>query len=206
MMASPRWRVTLASAASTAVLVAAPLVGAQSAHAQSASPACHGYPPVSPRLTLSRTVVPAGGWLTFRGTCFIPFERVVAELHSHEVVLGNFRANAQGVVRGKVTIPRRTKPGYHTFELEGRKSRLELSARIKVLRVKHGHGHSGPERPGGSSGSNRNAGHDGRGNSHRPSALTAAGSERALPVGGIAAGLVAASGGTMLAVRRRRDS
>ncbi|MCX4579355.1 hypothetical protein OHB41_40495 [Streptomyces sp. NBC_01571] len=105
-----------------------------------------------------------------------------------------------------MTVPRRTKPGYHTFELEGRKSRLELSARIKVLRVKHGHGHSGPERPGGSSGSNRNAGHDGRGNAHRPSALTAAGSERALPVGGIAAGLVAASGGTMLAVRRRRDS
>lgn len=81
-----------------------------------------------------------------------PFELVVAELHSHGVVLGKFRANAKGVVTGRVTIPRRTKPEYHTFELEGRKTGLELTARIKVLRAKHRHshhehGHRGPSNP-----------------------------------------------------------
>ncbi|MFI8281414.1 hypothetical protein ACIGBH_42615 [Streptomyces sp. NPDC085929] len=97
---------------------------------------------------MSRTVVPAGDTLSFRGNCFAPYEWIVAELHSHEAVLGRFRANAQGVVRGKVTIPRKTKPGYHTFELEGRKSKLELSARIKVLRAKHEQGHTRPEQSG----------------------------------------------------------
>ena len=197
MTASPRWRVALASAASAAVLVAAPLVGAQTAHAQPPSPTCYAYPPVPPQLTLSRTAVPAGGTLTFRGNCFAPFERVVAELHSHEVVLGKFKADARGVVTGKVTIPRKTKLGYHTFELEGRKSGLELSARIKVLRAKHVQGHRGPEQSDWS---------DGRGNSHHRPALAATGSEQALAVSGIAAGLVAAGGGTMLAVRRRRSS
>lgn len=217
MTTSPRWRIALASAASAAVLVAAPLVGAQTAHAQPPSSTCYAYPPVPPQLTLSRTVVPAGGTLTFRGNCFAPFERVVAELHSHEVVLGSFRANAQGVVTGKVTIPRKTEPGYHTFELEGRESRLELFARIKVLGAKDEQGHSGPLRSGwplGSNGSDRLDGQggpgphdsDGQGNSHHPSALAVTGSEQALAVSGIAAGLVAAGGGTMLAVRRRRSS
>ena len=216
MTTSLRWRVALASAASAAVLVAAPPVEAQTAPAQLSSPTCHAYPPVPPQLTLSRTVVPAGGTLTFRGNCFTPFERVVAELHSHEVVLGRFTANAQGIVRGRVTIPRKTKPGYHTLELEGRKSRLELSARIKVLRAKHERGYGGPEQSSwshGSNGSDHLDGQggpglhdDGRGNSHHPSALVATGSERALAPGGIAAGLFAAGGGTLLAVRRRRSS
>ncbi|MER5379896.1 hypothetical protein ABT040_06370 [Streptomyces sp. NPDC002688] len=197
------------------MFVAAPLVGAQAAHAQPPSPTCQAYPPVPPQLTLSRTVVPAGDTLTFRGSCFAPFERVVAELHSHEVVLGRFRANAQGVVRGKVTIPRKTEPGYHTFELEGRTSRLELSARIKVLRAKHEQGHSGHYGwSDGSNGSHSAGGqgapgpHDsgGWGNSHHHSALAATGSDQAVAVGGIAAGLVAAGGAAIRAVRRRRTS
>ncbi|MET9405108.1 hypothetical protein ABZX90_04860 [Streptomyces sp. NPDC002935] len=170
-----------------------------------------------PQLTLSRTVVPAGDTLTFRGSCFAPFERVVAELHSHEVVLGWFTANAQGVVRGRVTIPRKTGPGYHTIELEGRRSRLELSARIKVLRAKHEQGHSGLGQYGwsdGSNGSDRAGGqggpgsHDsgGWGSSHHDSALAATGSDHAVAVGGIAAGLVAAGVAAMRAVRRRRSS
>lgn len=217
MMTSPRWRAALTSVASAAVLVAPPLVGAQTAHAQSPSRRCYAYPPVPPHLTLSRTVVPAGGTLTFRGNCFAPFERVVAELHSHEVVLGKFRANAEGVVKGKVTIPRKTKLGHHTFELEGRKSRLELSARIKVVRAKRQQGHREIEQSGWSDGSNGSDRHDGQGgpgphdsdgqgNSQQHPALAATGSEKALAVSGIAAGLVAAGGGTMLAVRRRRSS
>ncbi|WP_327249807.1 hypothetical protein [Streptomyces sp. NBC_01320] len=204
------------------MLVAAPMVGAQTAHAQPPSPSCFAYPPVPPQLTLSRTVVPAGGTVTFSGNCFAPFELVVAELHSHGVVLGKFRANAKGVVTGRVTIPRRTKPEYHTFELEGRKTGLELTARIKVLRAKHRHshhehGHRGPEQSHwyhGSNGSDRFDGQggsgphdsDGQGRSDHRSALAATGSEQALAVCGIAAGLVAAGGGTMLTVRRRRSS
>ncbi|MEV0412982.1 hypothetical protein AB0I68_19830 [Streptomyces sp. NPDC050448] len=202
------------------MLVAAPLVGAQTAHAQPPSPTCYAYPPAPPQLTLSGTVVPAGDTLTFSGNCFAPFEQVVAELHSHEVVLGRFRADAEGVVRGEVTIPRKTRPGYHTFELEGRKSRLELSARIKVLRVRHEQGDRGPEQSDWSDWSDwsNRSDHldgqggpgphdsDGRGNSHHRSALAVAGSEQALAASGIAAGLVAAGGGTMLVVRRRRSS
>lgn len=217
MTTSPRWRVALASAASAAVLVAVPLVGAQTAHAQPPSPACQAYPPVPPQLTLSRTVVTAGDTLTFSGNCFTAFEQVVAELHSHEVVLGSFRANAQGVVTGRVTIPRRTEPGYHTFELEGRRSRLELSARIKVLRARHEQDRSALEEHGmsdGSNGSDRAGGQGapgprdsgGQGNTPHDSALAATGTEQALAVGGLASALVAAGGGTMLAVRRRRSS
>ncbi|WP_145766607.1 hypothetical protein [Streptomyces brevispora] len=201
------------------MLVAAPLVGAHTAHAQPPSPSCFAYPPVPPQLTLSRTVVPAGGTLTFSGNCFAPFELVVAELHSHEVVLGKFRANAKGVVTGRVTIPRKTKPGFHTFELEGRKTGRELTARIKVLHAKHEHehGHSGPEQSNWSGGSNGSDHFDGQGgpgphDSDRQgsfdhgTALVATGSEHTLAVSGIAAGLVTAGGGTMLAVRRRRSS
>ncbi|MFF3578292.1 hypothetical protein [Streptomyces mirabilis] len=197
MTTSPRWRIALASAASAAVIVAAPLVGAQTAHAQPPSPTCFAYPPVPPLLTLDRTSVPAGGTVTFSANCFAPLERIVVDVHSREVVLGRFRADAKGGVTGKVTIPRRAKLGYHTFRLKGRKSGLELSVRIKVLRAKHVQGHRGPEQSGWS---------DGRGNSHHGSTLAATGSERALAVSGIAAGLVAAGGGTMLAVRRRRSS
>ncbi|MEU3657484.1 hypothetical protein AB0E67_32880 [Streptomyces sp. NPDC032161] len=204
------------------MLVAAPLVGAHTAHAQPPSPSCFAYPPVPPQLTLSRTVVPAGGTLTFSGNCFAPFELVTAELHSHEIVLGKFRANAKGVVTGRVTIPRKTKPGFHTFELEGRKTGLELTGRIKVLHAMHEHEHHervhrGPEQSNWSGGSNGSDRFDGRGGpgphdsdrqgsfDHR-SDLAATGSEQALAVGGVAAGLVAAGGGTMLALRRRRSS
>ncbi|MGW1497770.1 hypothetical protein ACWCQW_04125 [Streptomyces mirabilis] len=197
MTTSPRWRVALASAASAAVIVAAPLVGAQTAHAQPPSPTCFAYPPVPPLLTLSGTVMSAGDSVTFSANCFTPFERVVAEVHSREVVLGRFRADAEGGVTGKVTIPRKTKLGYHTFELEGRKSRLKLTVRIKVLRATYVQGHRGPGQSDWS---------DGRGNSPHSSALAATGSEQALAVSGIAAGLVVAGGGTMLAVRRRRSS
>ncbi|MEV6701809.1 hypothetical protein AB0M68_32435 [Streptomyces sp. NPDC051453] len=116
-----------------------------------------------------------------------------------------------------MTIPRKAKPGYHTVELEGRKSRLKLSARIKVLRAKYEQGYGGA---GQSSWSYRSNGSDhrdgqggpgphnfvGRGNSQHPPALDATGGRQALAVGGIAAGLFAAGGGTRLAVRRRRSS
>ncbi|MFF1740690.1 hypothetical protein [Streptomyces mirabilis] len=164
------------------MLVTAPLVGAQTAHAQ--------YPPPPPSLTLSRTTLPAGGTLTFRGTGFAARQLVTAELFSKEVVLGKYRADRKGVVRGKVTIPRRTAQGRHVFKLIARHPSLTLSARIRV----HGRiGRSGSEPI------------VWRNPHHRPN-LAETGSEEALALGGTAAGLVAAGGGTMLAVRRRRSS
>ncbi|MFD7004024.1 hypothetical protein ACFWA5_49345 [Streptomyces mirabilis] len=182
MTTSPRWRVALASAGSAAVLVAAPLVGAQTAHAQ--------YPPPPPRLTLSRTTLPAGGALTFVGTGFGARQLVTASLFSNEVVLGRYRATRTGVVTGKVTIPRHVVLGSHTFKLTARHPDLTLSAGISVQgRL----GRPGSE-PGGSSNHH-----------HRPD-LAETGNEKALALGGTAAGLIAAGGGTMLAVRRRRSS
>ncbi|MFD7054539.1 hypothetical protein ACFWBS_35085 [Streptomyces mirabilis] len=200
MTTPPRWRVALASAASAAVLVAAPLVGAQAAHAQQDPPP---YPPPHPCLVLSATTVQAGDRLRFRGTCFAARQLVTAELHSHEVVLGKFRANSQGVVEGRVTIPRRTKPGRHTFELEGRHPKLKYSTRIRVL---EGDRHPGRSEPGGRGGLGTNAMFGGPGRSDSRQHLAETGSERALALGGTAVALVAAGGGTLMAARRRRSS
>jgi hypothetical protein len=45
---------------------------------------------------------------------------VTASLFSNEVVLGRYRATRTGVVTGKVTIPRHTVLGGHTFKLTAR--------------------------------------------------------------------------------------
>ncbi|MFI9650721.1 hypothetical protein ACIHAA_31205 [Streptomyces sp. NPDC052040] len=131
MKASPRWRVALASAASAALLVAAPLVEAPAAHAQPSTP-CPTYPPVA-RLTLSRVLVPAGGSLTFSGTCFAPHETVVVQLRPRGAVLDTVRADRLGVARGRVTIPWRTDRGNHLVELRGLRSHRTLTALIRVI-------------------------------------------------------------------------
>ncbi|MFG3057668.1 LPXTG cell wall anchor domain-containing protein [Streptomyces sp. NPDC048231] len=196
MTTSPKWRVALASAASAAVLVATPLTGAPAAHAQPPTQ-CATYPPVA-RLTLSDTVMSPGSRLTFRGTCFRPRETVVAEIHSRGVVLGRYRADSQGVVRGRVTIPRRTDRGTHVFELEGRRSHLRLTAVIRVInRGRDGRGwhHDGRGRPGNRMGLAGSA-----------QSLAKTGDEKALGLGGAAAGMIAVGGGTLLVMRRRRNS
>jgi hypothetical protein len=200
MMTSPRWRGALASAASAAVLIAAPLVGASTAHAQ---PTCNAYPPVAPELTVARTVASAGESSTCEANCFARREPVVLERHSRGVVLGRYRADRQGVIRGRATFPRRTEPGNHILDLEGRWSHLTLTTTITVTRPAHdGHvGHDG--------GRGHSSSHHGSSASmsdeHLPS-LARTGSEQALALGGVAAGLIAVGGGTMLAVRRRRNS
>ncbi|MET8433325.1 hypothetical protein ABZV61_11060 [Streptomyces sp900116325] len=201
MTTSPKWRVALASAASAAVLVAAPLVGMQAAYAQQNQPP---YPPPPSCLTLSTTTVHAGDRVRFRSTCFAARQLVTAELHSHEVVLGRFRANSQGVVSGRVTIPWRTEPGRHTFELEGRHPNRKYSTRI---RVRDDDRRPGRSEPGGRAGLGTNATSGGPGHRDSHQQLAATGSEKkALTLGGTAAGLVAAGGGTLMAVRRRRSS
>lgn len=200
MTTSPKWRIALASAASAAVLVTAPLVGMQAAYAQQNPPP---YPPPQSCLTLSATTVHAGDRLRFRSTCFAARQLVTAKLHSREVVLGRFRANSQGVVAGRVTIPWRTKPGRHTFELESRHPKLKYSTRIRVLDDDH---RAGRSEPGGRGGLGTNATSGGPGHWDSRPQLAATGSEKALALGGTAAGLIAAGGGTLMAVRRRRSS
>ncbi|WP_406427819.1 hypothetical protein OHA59_19160 [Streptomyces sp. NBC_01589] len=200
MTASPKWRVSLASAASAAVLVAAPLVGMQAAYAQQNQPP---YPPPQSCLALSTTTVHAGDRVRFRSTCFAARQLVTAELHSDEVVLGRFRANSRGVVSGRVTIPWRTDPGRHTFELEGRHPNRKYSTRIRVLRDDRRPGRS---EPGGRGGLGTDSKSGGPGHRDSQQQLAATGKEKALTLGGTAAGLIAAGGGTLMAVRRRRSS
>ncbi|WP_404954100.1 hypothetical protein [Streptomyces sp. 147326] len=116
-------------------------------------------------------------------------------LASDPIVLGRYRADASGTTHATVTIPKRVRAGWHTFKVTARNPDLTCSARIKVWaaggRPDHGHGddrddgqneHNRPERP-----------------DHGPD-LADTGSEN------LAAGVIAAGGGTMLAVRRRRSA
>jgi LPXTG-motif cell wall-anchored protein len=140
MTASSKWRAALAATAASAVLAAAPLIGAQPAYAQ--------YPPPAPELTLSSTEVEPGDELDFTGTGFAPNQDdVEAALASKIVVLGTFTANATGTVEGTVTIPEKTKPGEHLFLLRAEEPDLTLSAEITVLEGDnggdHGDGHGG---------------------------------------------------------------
>ncbi|MEU0217072.1 LPXTG cell wall anchor domain-containing protein [Streptomyces sp. NPDC006265] len=115
--------------AATAVLAAVPAIGAQPAHSQP-------YPPNPPELTLSATTVSAGEDLDFTGTGFAPNEGVNAFLYSKPFQIGHFTANANGTVKGTVTIPRWTEPGWHVFRLKGQKSKRALQAVIKVRSYK----------------------------------------------------------------------
>ncbi|MFI6806237.1 LPXTG cell wall anchor domain-containing protein [Streptomyces luteogriseus] len=115
----------MATTAASAVLAAAPLIGAQPAHSQP-------YPPDPPTLTLTATTVAAGDDLGFTGTGFIPTEGVSAFLFSKPVKLGRFTADANGTVKGTVTIPKWTHPGKHYFRLKGVKSNRSLGAKIIV--------------------------------------------------------------------------
>lgn len=194
MTTSPRWRVGLASAASAAVLSAAPLVGAQTSHAEP-------YPP-STCLTLSTTGVPVGGKLSFRGTGFADEQPVTASLLSREIILGRFRADSQGVVTGTVTIPQSVEPGDHTFKLRAWNPDRKLSARITVLPSGEQPEPSGkPYGPDEHDWSGHHEGHHGG----RPAIADTEG-EKALAPSVAAAGLFAVGAGTMLVLRRRRSS
>ncbi|MGW0751261.1 hypothetical protein [Streptomyces sp. NPDC002587] len=191
------------------MLVAGPLVGAQTAHAQ--------YPPAPPSLTLSTTTVTAGGTLDFRATGFAPRQRLTSFLESDPIVLGRHQADGSGAAQATVTIPRTVRAGWHTFKVTARRHAvtLTLSARIRVRAAvgwpdhggHDGHGHDGHGHDGhGPDGDDGRNGHNEPGRPDHGPGLADAGSEPALAASGIAAGLIAAGGGTMLAVRRRRSA
>ncbi|WP_327686478.1 LPXTG cell wall anchor domain-containing protein [Streptomyces sp. NBC_00467] len=224
MTTSRRWRAALASAASTAILITAPLIGAQAASAQP-------YPPSTPPLSVSTTTVTAGQELSFSTIpgVFEPGSEVTALLESKPVVLGHFRARADGSAAGTVTIPADTTTGWHVFRLTSKHPHQSVGVSIYVLgsmtptptpKPPHHPGKPGHhDQPGHGEGH----GHDGGRNdshelpaavesSHSPPSdqngkgLAATGSEQALVFGGTATALLMAGGGTMLAVRRRRSS
>jgi LPXTG-motif cell wall-anchored protein len=218
MTTPPRWRIALASAASAALLVAAPLAAAQTAHAQP-------YPPgASETLSVSATIVTAGEPLSFSSRAFAPGTDVTAVLESKPVVLGHFQADDNGLVAGTVTIPTTTVTGYHVFRLTS--DNPDPSVGVTIY-VRGGVGstppptspppHKPPHHHGGHHGGHHgHRGHyvdfDDRTNAVDPvsrphhASLAETGSEKAMTVGGAAAALLVVGSGTVLAVRRRRNS
>ncbi|MBA4860966.1 hypothetical protein H1V43_06135 [Streptomyces sp. PSKA54] len=189
MATSSRWRAALASAAAAAVLITAPLMGAGPAHAQ--------YPPGPPSVELSATTVAPGGTITFEASGFAPGQLVTAYLFSRVTVLGTYRANAEGEAYGTVTIPRRTKPGLHAFELVAENPDLILAANITVT----GGGRPGYNGPG------YGKGEYGRGKGEYPHLADTGNDDSKLAVtGAAAAGLVATGAGAVVLMRRRSRS
>ncbi len=227
MTASPRWRVALASAASAALLVAAPLAATQTAYAQP-------YPPSTRLLSVSRTDVSAGDSLSFSSRdVFAPGAGVTALLESTPVVLGHFRADAHGAVSGTVTIPRSTPGGWHVFRLTSDNPDPSIGTSIYVEgvvgsppptsppptspppthhpRPEPSHTHHPGGHHGDDGGHHHGQGDDGRnpydpGRDPHHGRLADTGSEKAMALGGAAAALLLTGSGTMLAVRRRRNS
>ncbi|MBW8736008.1 MAG: hypothetical protein JF621_02345 [Streptomyces turgidiscabies] len=160
---------------------------------------------------------------------FEPVSLVTALLESRPVVLGRFRARADGSVAGTVSIPANTTTGHHVFRLTSTHPHQSVGVRIHVLGSmtptptpkpphhpgKPGH-HDQPghgEHPG--HGDDRNISlelptavepSDSPHSDQNGKGLAKTGSEEALVIGGAATALLMAGGGTMLAVRRGRSS
>ncbi|GAP48559.1 fibronectin type III domain-containing protein [Streptomyces azureus] len=159
---------------------------------------------------------------------FEPGALVTALLESRPVVLGHFRARADGSVAGTVTIPADTTTGWHVFRLTSKRPHQSVGVSIYVQgsmtptptpKPPHHPGKPGhPDKPE-YGGHDRHGGHNDAHElpaavepSHSPDSdqngkgLAATGSEQALVIGGTATALLMAGGGTILAVRRRRSS
>jgi hypothetical protein len=210
------------------MLIGAPLVGAQTAFAQP-------YPPVPPLTLPAGTTLTAGEPVGFSvpAGVFPPGQPVTVLLESTPVIVGHFTAAGDGSVSGTVTIPQNTVNGWHVLRVTA--DDAEISVGVTVF-VQGGltppgpsptptksptHRPTHPGRPGHHDG---HGGHDdGRNGSHGHVAvgdradyqhqnhnhhrsLAATGSDRSLAIGGTAAALFVVGGGTMLAVRRRRNS
>lgn len=122
------WRTALTALAAVAVLLTAPLTGAEVAHAQTYPP------PPPPSLSVSPFFVVAGEPVQFTAKGFDPNQQVVAVLRDRPgTPLGTFYADAQGRVSGSVTIPRWTGVGFHELQLKGQNPNLTASALLLVF-------------------------------------------------------------------------
>ncbi|MFF4348671.1 LPXTG cell wall anchor domain-containing protein [Streptomyces sp. NPDC001530] len=127
MTASSKWRAALAATAASAVLAAAPLVGAQSALAQPYPP------PAPPNIGVDDPTPDAGGTLGISATGFEPGQEVEVSLFSYQVVLGYFTADENGTVMGTVTIPASIDPGQHMLQLETTEEPMITLTRMIVV-------------------------------------------------------------------------
>ncbi|MGP3953664.1 hypothetical protein [Streptomyces sp. 7N604] len=117
------WRRWATAAASVGIALAALLSAVTPAQATVANPSVAAaaptadYPPPACTLTLSSTVVRAGGSLTVSGRCFRPFSLVSVRLDA--TLLTFAVANGSGVATATVTIPRSTSTGLHQISMSG---------------------------------------------------------------------------------------
>ncbi|MEV0977938.1 hypothetical protein [Streptomyces sp. NPDC049915] len=149
---------------------------------------------------------------------FAPRAYVTALLESQPVVLGHFRARANGSVSGTVTIPANTVTGWHVFRLTSDHPDPSVGVSIHVQgrvtptpKPPHHPGKPGHHGQGGGQGDSLElaAAVEPSHSPHAPEngkGLAATGSDKALMIGGTATALIMAGGGTMLVVRRRRSS
>gem|GEM_PF-1750192 len=84
--------------------------------------------------TVSASTVTAGQTLTLTGRGFTPNATGInAYLYSNPVLLAqNLKANAQGVVTAKVTIPANTAAGQHTLSLEVGTDKAQVAVTVKA--------------------------------------------------------------------------
>ncbi|MFE7772962.1 hypothetical protein ACFU5O_03505 [Streptomyces sp. NPDC057445] len=214
-----RWRVALA-ATTISLIVAVPVVAAEPAFAQ--------YPP-TPGLTIDDNTVSPGDDINHTATGYQPGELAIARLVPGStpgdgdddrpiVVLGHFTADANGIVTGRVIIPRRIRPGTYLFQLVGQKSELTLSAQVTVFRDHDGdggalgsagegddeHGRDKGDDERGGHGSDRDKGSFGRGNGAPPELAHSGSPDPTVALLTAAGGLVILGGGTLVISKRRR--
>ncbi len=97
----------------TAVGLAGPVNAAPNSGGCSAG----SYPPANSTVALSRSRATVGMQMSFEARCFAPNEPVTATVYSTPQVVGTFKANGAGEVKGSFTVPSNLKPGRHTLEL-----------------------------------------------------------------------------------------
>lgn len=76
------------------------------------------YPPAAAQIALSRSRATVGMTISFDARCFKGDDKVTATVYSKPMQVGQYSANANGVVTGSFTVPA-VSPGRHTLRLVG---------------------------------------------------------------------------------------
>lgn len=143
-------------------------------------------PAPKPTLALSANSVKAGGDVTVTGENFVPGEKVVFELHSDPISLGELVAAEDGTLSGTLRIPSIVPAGAHHIVALGAESAVEVSVAIEVTAAASG-----------------GSGGGGSGSTETGSGLANTGAT--VPVTAVMTGLFLAAFGALL-VRRRRSA
>ena len=89
------------------------------------------YPPAAAQIALSRSRATVGMTISFNARCFAGNEKVSATVDSTAAQVGQYAADANGVVSGSFTVPVLS-PGRHTLRLVGADG-TQTSARFTVV-------------------------------------------------------------------------